>query len=297
MLKSFSKNKANSKMIKQMILTFINIILGSLCYSAGIGLFLNPNRIAPGGVMGISMILNYIVGGETGTWFFILNVPIVLFGWYKFGIKFILLSFFSISINSLLTNVFQVIPVVTNDPLLAAIAGSVLVGTGIGWILKAGATTGGIDIFIKALRQKYPAIKTSTFFLTIDMFVVVLSGIVFSDFNVAIYALITVMASGKVLEFVLYGKDEANLIYIVSDMPEKMVTRLLAELRVGVTMLVGQGAYSKKEKNIIMCVIKKRDTPKLEEIIKQEDKEAFLIISSAKEIYGQGYKNIMYEKL
>lgn len=289
--------KINILIKKSVIMTIFNIILGSICYSAGIGLFLNPNRIAPGGVMGIAMILNYVVGVETGTWFFLLNIPIVLFGWYKFGSKFIVLSFFSISINSFLTNVFQSLPVITENTLLAAVAGSVLVGTGIGWIFKSGATTGGMDIFIKALRQKYPAIKTSTFFLTIDMIVVILSGVVFSDFDIVIYALITVMLSGKVLEFVLYGKDEANLIYIVSDEPDKMVERLLAELKVGVTTLVGQGAYRKKEKRIIMCVMKKRETPKLEEIVKEEDPEAFLIISSAKEIYGQGYKNIMYEKI
>ena len=105
------------------------------------------------------------------------------------------------------------------------------------------------------------------------------------------------MLNGQVLDYVLYGKDEARMVYVVSDKIDELLHRILEELEIGATVLTGRGAYSRHEKNIIMCVIKKQRMPKLEEIVKQEDKRAFMIITSANEIYGEGYKNIMKEKL
>ena len=273
------------------------ILVGCFFYAAGIGLFLDPNMLAPGGVVGISVILSHSLGGDTGTWYFLLNIPIIILGWWKFGGRFIINSFYAIALNSIFTNIFSIFPAVTNNKLLAAVAGSLLVGSGLGLVLKTGATTGGMDIVIKILRRKYPSIKTSTFFVTIDLIIVAISGFVFRDFNLAMYAFITVALNGKVMEYILYGEDEANLIYIVAEQPEMMLQRILSEMDIGATILSGKGAYSNREKQIIMCVVKKRTTPVLQEIIREEDPNAFLIISSANEIYGEGYKNIALDPL
>ena len=273
------------------------ILVGCFFYAAGIGLFLDPNMLAPGGVVGISVILSHSLAGDTGTWYFLLNIPIIILGWWKFGGRFIINSFYAIALNSIFTNIFSIFPAVTNNKLLAAVAGSLLVGSGLGLVLKTGATTGGMDIVIKILRRKYPSIKTSTFFVTIDLIIVAISGFVFRDFNLAMYAFITVTLNGKVMEYILYGEDEANLIYIVAEQPEMMLQRILSEMDIGATILSGKGAYSNREKQIIMCVVKKRTTPVLQEIIREEDPNAFLIISSANEIYGEGYKNIALDPL
>lgn len=273
------------------------ILVGCFFYAAGIGLFLDPNMLAPGGVVGISVILSHSLAGDTGTWYFLLNIPIIILGWWKFGGRFIINSFYAIALNSIFTNIFSIFPAVTNNKLLAAVAGSLLVGSGLGLVLKTGATTGGMDIVIKILRRKYPSIKTSTFFVTIDLIIVAISGFVFRDFNLAMYAFITVALNGKVMEYILYGEDGANLIYIVAEQPEMMLQRILSEMDIGATILSGKGAYSNREKQIIMCVVKKRTTPVLQEIIREEDPTAFLIISSANEIYGEGYKNIALDPL
>lgn len=273
------------------------ILLGTCIYSGGIGLFLDPNELAPGGVVGLAVIASHSIGGETGTWYFLLNVPIILLGWWKFGGKFIIYSFYAIVLNSVFTNLFGIFPKITDNLLLAAIAGSIMVGTGIGLVLRVGATTGGMDIIIKLLRRRFPAIKTSTFFITIDILIVTISGFVFKDFNIAMYAFITVVLNGRVMDYILYGQDEARLIYIVSDNPEILLHRILQELEIGATILTGKGAYSNHEKQIIMCVIKKRSAPKLHEIVKQEDDHAFMIVSSANEIYGEGYKSILVERV
>lgn len=282
---------------KRAMKKYLVITIGTFIYSAGIALFLDPNELAPGGVVGISVIASHTLGGETGTWYFLLNIPIILLGLWKFGGKFIFLSFYAIAFNSFFTNLLGTFPPVTDNLLLAAIAGSILVGMGIGTVLKVGATTGGLDIVIKVLRRKYPFMKTSTLFLTFDLIIVAMSGIAFWNFDKAMYAFISVVVNGRVLEFVLYGNDEAKLIFIVSDKTDKVLKRILEELSIGATVLTGRGAYSKNEKEIIMCVIKKHAAPRLEEIIKQEDEKAFMIVSSANEIYGEGYKNILLEKI
>lgn len=283
--------------VLRLIKKLLVISVGAFIYSAGIGLFLDPNELAPGGVVGLSVILSHSLGLETGTWYLLLNIPIIILGWWKFGGKFIALSFYAIVLNSLFTNVFATFPAVTDNLLLAAIAGSILVGTGIGLVLWIGATTGGMDIIIKVLRKKYPAIKTSTFFITIDILIVALSGFVFKDFNIAMYAFIAVVLHGRVMDYILYGGDEARLVYIVSGRPQEMLGRILEELEAGATILRGKGAYSNDEKQIIMCVVKKRGTPKLTEIVRQVDRRAFMIVTSASEIFGEGYKNILKEQL
>ncbi|MCM1498802.1 MAG: YitT family protein [Clostridium sp.] len=283
--------------LKSTVKKILVILLGTCIYSAGVGLFLDPNELAPGGVVGLSVVLSHSVGGATGSWYFILNIPIILLGWWKFGGKFIIYSFYAISLNSIFTNMFSVFPMVTDNLLLAAIAGSVLMGTGIGLVLRIGATTGGMDIVIRLIRRKFPAMKTSTLFIVIDLIIVAISGFVFGDFNIAMFAFITVVLNGRVMDYILYGSDEAGLIYIVSDESQRILSRILKELEIGATLLTGKGAYSSQEKQIIMCVIKRRRIPSLEEIVKQEDARAFMIVTSASEIYGEGYKNISAEQL
>lgn len=275
----------------------LGIIIGSVLYALGTSLFLDPNDLAPGGVLGLAVILNRITALETGTLYFIINIPIMFLGLYKFGFRFIGSTALCILLNSWLTNIFLRIDPVTTDPLLAALAGSILVGVGVGIVFKAGATTGGSDIIVKVIRSKYKHLKTGMIFLASDIIVVGLSGLVFKNFNVVMYALIAVAVIGKVMDLVLYGGDEAKLFYIISDKPDDIAGRILKEIDIGVTYLEGRGGFSNKQKQVIMCVARKHQGPIIEEIVKQEDKDAFTIITSANEIYGEGYKNIMSEKI
>lgn len=275
----------------------LGIVLGSFMYACGISLFLDPNNLAPGGLIGIAVILNRLLGLETGTLFFLLNIPVVCLGLWKFGPRFIGSTFFAIAINSVFTNDMAGFGVVTTDPLLASLAGSILVGAGIAFVFRSGATTGGIDIIIKIIRMKYKHLKTGHLFLSIDIVIVVISGFVFQDFNIVMYALIAVVVSGRVIDYVLYGGDEAKLIYVISDHADQIADRILKEMSVGATFLKGQGAFTGNDKKVILCAVRKNHSPKLEEIVKSEDKKAFLIISSAHEIYGEGYKDIYKEKL
>lgn len=285
------------KSLKTHIKDYIIITIASVFYGLAISQFLDPNNIAPGGVSGLSMIINRIIDIEVGTIILMINVPILLLGLYKFGFKFIISTIYATVMGSIFTNILAKYPPITTDPLLATIAGSAIASIAIGFIFKAGATTGGTDIIVKVLRLKFPHLKTGRLFLICDMFVVLLSAFVFDNTDSALYAAIGVFLMSLVFDAILYGADGAKLIYIISNEWQAIATRLLVEINVGVTYLEGEGAYSNEKKRIIMCVVRKQIAPLVEEVVKEEDGNAFMIISSAAEIYGEGYKNIYSEKI
>lgn len=289
----YEEKKSKKRIVKD----YITITVASLIYSAAISLFLDPNSLAPGGVTGISIILSRIIPVETGTLILLINIPILALGLWKFGLRFLLSTLYSISLISCFTNIFAVYGPVTEDKLLAALAGSMMMALALGMVFKSGATTGGTDIIIKVVKLRYPHFKTGALFLFTDLTIVLISAFVFKDINAALYAGIAVGITSYGLDVVLYGRDGAKLIYIISDNSEQITERLLKEVDAGVTHIQGQGAYSGKEKNVIMCVIRIQQAIRAEEIVKEEDPEAFMIVTSASEIYGEGYKSYFSEKL
>lgn len=286
------------KSVKRRIFDYFIITVAALLYGAALSLFLAPNMLAPGGVSGISIILNRVIPRvPTGTWIFLLNIPILILGAWKFGIKFILSTIYCTVLTSYFTNLLEPIGALTQDPLLAAIAGSSLIALSLGSVFKAGSTTGGMDIIIKVVRLRLPHLKTGFLYLVEDVIIIAVSALVFQNIDRALYAGLCALVTSFLLDLVLYGRDGAKLIFIISNHSDTIARRILEELDVGVTFLQGAGAYSGRDKKVILCIIKKPLSPKVEEIVKEEDPVAFMIFSSATEIYGEGYKNIFGEKL
>ena len=295
--KELEIQRLDKKTPLQMFRDYVMITVASFVYAVSVSMFLDPNSLAPGGITGIAIILNRLFGIETGTWMLLINIPILLIGIWKFGLRFILSTIYCTAMTSLFTNLLTPVGAVTTDPLLASLAGSALMAVSMGWVFKAGSTTGGTDIIIKLLRLKFPYLKTGALFFLTDVVIVIASAFVFRNVDKALYAGIVVIITSVVLDVVLYGRDEAKLIYIISDHAEKIAGRLLEELDIGVTYVQGSGAYSGKEKSVIMCAMKKNISPKAEEIVKEEDPLAFMIVTSATEIFGEGYKSYFSEKL
>ena len=282
--------------MKKIIKKYAVITVTALLNAVAISLFIDPNNLVPGGVTGIAIIISRFLPVETGTLIFIFNIPILLFAIWQFGIKFTISTIYAITLISAFTNILAPIGPATNDILLAALAGGVLYAVSIGFIMKMGATTGGMDIIVKWLRTKLPYLKTGVLFFITDVIIISMSGIVLQNIDAALYAGITVVVNSIVLDIVLYGKDEAKLLYIISDRPKEITERLLTELDVGVTYIEGRGAYSGKEKQVLMCVVKKQMSPRVEVIVKEEDTDAFMVISSATEIFGEGFKSYFSER-
>ncbi len=286
------------KKLRKTIKNYAYMGVGSLLYSLSLALLLDPNNLAPGGVSGIAIILNRFVPIQVGTLILLMNIPIMIMGFVWLGKQFCFRSFLCLVVTSFLINEFSVMfqPIV-DDKILAALWGGGMMGLGIGLVMKQNASTGGMDVVVKLLRKRFPELKTSALYLVLDASVVVAASICFRNVSLAMYAGICIYFSSHLLDLVLYGKDEANLVYIISDKNEEIAESFLEDLDIGVTYIEGKGGYSKDEKQVIMAVMKKHVSAKAEEVIKEIDPKAFMIVTSATEIFGEGYKNILKEKL
>ncbi len=280
------ENKKISKKSKtEWVKKYIIITAATFVYAVAVSFFIDPNDMAPGGLTGVAIILSRLVPVSTGTLILLLNIPILIFGVWKFGIGLTISTIYATVSISFFTNMLSGVEAATNDILLAAVAGGILQAIAI------------VDIIIKALKLKLPHLKTGNLFLMIDATVVTLSGIVFRDVSAALYAAVAVGCCSVAMDVVLYGRDEAKLLYIISDRPEQITQRLLEDLDVGTTYINGQGAYSGNEKRVIMCAMKKTVFPRAEEIVREEDANSFMIVTSATEIFGEGYKSYFGERI
>lgn len=283
--------------VKKTVIRYFILTAAAFMYAVAISLFLDPNDIAPGGVTGVSILVNRFISIPTGTINLLLNVPIVALGLWKFGWRFIASTMYALAMITVFMNMLSPLGAVTDDLLIAAVIGGALIGVALAFVFKSGATTGGADIIVKVMRTKWQHIKTNVLFLAFDSMVIVASWIVFRDLTVAFYAGIAVVVDSIVMDKMLYGSDEAKLIFIISNDPTKMKQRIMGELDITTTIIPAVGAYTNKHKEMLMVVTRKQIAPKLEEIVKDEDSGAFMIIASANEIYGEGYKDITRDKL
>lgn len=272
------------------------LVVGSILYAAGIALFLDPNQLAPGGVVGIAIIFNRIFSIPTGTIIFLINVPLMLLAWWKLGFKMIVSTMFVTVFSSALVDVMAAFGAISNDLLLSAIFGNSLVAAGMALIFKAGATSGGTDIIVKLIKIKYRHASTGTLFFITDAIVVVSSIFVFKNFEVGMYAVLAMVVFTVVFDKLIYGADGAKMVHIMSDKKEIIAQRIMA-LEIGLTFVKGYGGFTKSEKDVILCVVKKPMLPKVQDIVKEEDPFAFIIVSSATEVLGEGYKSHYSERL
>ena len=296
------KNTAKQNHAWSIIQNYLIMTVGAIIYGAAIAIFLDPNQLAPGGVSGLSIILNTILPIGTGVWILIFNIPLMIAALIVFKFKFLAgtlyATFLSSAVIEIIDRAFShLIPDMSDHMLIAALMGGACLAIGIGLVFRGGGSTGGFDIVVKLLRRKFRHMKTGGLYLMLDCSIIVLSAIVFHDVLVAMYAVVTVIVNSTLLDVVLYGKDNAKMIYIISDHPETVSSRLMQEVETGVTMLYGEGAYTKKGKKVLMCVVRNQQYPMVRDVVKQEDKNAFLIVTKATEIFGEGYKSQYAEDL
>ena len=285
------ENKEKAKKIAKFICRYIVITFAACIYAVGISMFLDPNNLAPGGLTGAAVILTRIIPITLGTLLVIMNIPIMILGAWKFGARFTLSTLYTLVVSSAFMEIFERMGyVVTHDKILAALVGGTLMGAGMGLCLRMETTTGGIDIIIKVLRQKYRQVKSGEMYLIIDGLILAAAALYFKDIEVSMYAGVAIVISTYILDKVLYGSDEAKLVYIVSNKRKIIATRMMVELNMGVTLVEGKGAYNMENTEVIMCVMHKQNLTKVRNLVSEVDPEAFMIVSSAIEVFGEGFK-------
>ena len=280
--------------VRRIINKYALITLGSVIYAIGFQYFMFPNRIVSGGLTGIAMILNRFTNWPVGMMILVMNTPLFLIAWRHFGLDYLIGSLVGTAVSSVCVDVLAMTSfVATDDPMLGSIIGGVIKGAGMGMIYYVGASTGGVDIVAKMLRQRYPQINFGTIVLMIDVVIVVAYAFVLNQFQSAMYSLIGMYVVSKVVDLALYGIDNSSLCYIISEKSEELTQSIInGNVHRGVTILNAEGAYSHQKKNVIMCVIKRTQMGEMRRLVRRVDEHAFFIVTDAKNVFGVGFENI-----
>jgi len=276
--------------IYKIIKDYLIITAGAVIFAIGISLFIEPFRIAPGGISGIAIIINHISSLSVGMLIIIFNIPLFMLGFFKLGRSFVISSFYAMILSSVLIDLFAHIPPFVQEPLLAALYGGLAVGAGMGFIFLHGASTGGSDIIVRLLRLKFRNLKLGRIMLLLDLCVIALAVVVFGDLNLSLYAIITVYVNSIVIDAIIYGLEYSKVAYIISQKSSEIGQRIQEELERGVTFFHGEGGYLKQSTKIIMCALKQQQIIKFYEIVHETDPDAFVIVTNAHEVVGYGFK-------
>ncbi len=287
------KSVIQHKLWKRVWKVFV-IILGSLIFGFAFQAFLLPNNIVSGGVTGIAMILNTFTHWPIGLTVIVMNIPLFLIAWRHFGLDFLLGSLLGMALSSAFVDLFAMTGLVlTREPMLGSIIGGVIKGFGLGIIYYYGATTGGIDIAAKLVRQRYSQLNFGTVVLIMDVAIILGYAFVIGNYDSAMYSVITMYVVTKVIDLVLYGMDNSCTCHIISSKSSDLVREITSgHMHRGVTILEGEGAYSGEKKHVILCVVKRHQIPELRRTIRETDENAFVIVTDAKNVFGRGFENI-----
>ena len=269
---------------------YLFIVLGVLLTAVGLDMFLVPNRIAAGGVSGIATIIHYAAYFPVGATMLAINIPLFMISVKRLGMGFGLRSLFGTIVLSLLIDIMvPVVPVPTRDPLLASIYGGIIVGIGLGIVFRNRGTTGGTDL-AAAVINNYMKLRVGVVLFVIDASVIVSAGIVFKSAELALYALLTVFLTTRVVDIVQEGFGYAKAALIVSHKPEEVAEAILRKLDRGATALLGKGMYTGADRDVILSVVTRSEISTLKELVAGIDPMAFVILTDVHEVLGEGFK-------
>jgi uncharacterized membrane-anchored protein YitT (DUF2179 family) len=267
---------------------FMLLLIGSALAAIGLEIFLIPNNIIDGGVVGISIMVSYLSGLPVGLFIFVLNVPFFIFGYSQIGRTFAISTIFSVSMLSIWVSILEPVPSLTNDVFLAAVFGGIILGIGVGLIIRYGGSLDGTEIVAIVLDKK-TAFSIGEIVMFFNLFILSSAGLVFG-WDRAMYSLVTYFIAFKVIDLTVEGLDESKEAIIVSDKSDEIAEVLMARLGRGVTSLQGKGGYTGDSKEVLFCVLTRLEISKLKSIIADIDEDAFVTISSVHEVMGGRFK-------
>ena len=268
----------------------IYIIVGSILLAFSLSAFTVPNKIATGGLTGIATILYYIIGTPVGAVVLGGNLVLISLQAWLIGRRSAWKTLLSILVTSaaieLMMNVYGM-PPLTKDPILACLYGGLISGVGVGMTFRAGGTTGGVDIISQILHFRYH-IPVGDVMLFSNVLVTGLAGYAFGP-ELALYGLITVFFSSKVIDAVLEGMSVFRTVFIISRFPDEISWAIIEDLHRGVTCLNGVGVYTAKPTSVLLTAVRRKEMPILRQIIYEYDPDAFVIVGDARQILGHGF--------
>ena len=288
--------KLNKRKIKVKIIfyEFLLLNIGALFLSLGTSIFMLPNKLSNGGFSGIATIIYYFFNIKMSTSILILNVPFFIIGYKRCGRDFFLKTLYSTIVYSYeidwFNSVFSDVKLNDLDMFLSSIYGGIFVGIGCALSYKANGSTGGTDLIAHIIRSYTNKVKTSELIVYIDFIVVILNLIVFRELEIGLYSLLIIYLVGKSIDFIFEGVNFCKVVYVISDKYKEIGEDIINKLNKGATGLYSKGLYLNNDKEIIMCIVKRNDVIKIKNLSKKIDRNAFIIVTDAREVYGLGFK-------
>lgn len=274
--------------LSRIILRTIMITLGAILMAVGLEIFLVPNKVIDGGITGISIMLSHVTGIQLGIFLFLLNLPFVYLGYKQMGKTFAISTVYGIIVLSIFTSLFHPVPAFTDDILLATIFGGMILGIGVGIVIRSGGALDGTEILSLVVTKKVP-FSVGQIIMFINFFILGAAGFVFT-WDRAMYSLLAYVIASKAIDTVVAGLEESKSVWIISEAAEQIGDAVNARLGRGVTYLKGEGAYTGDEKKVIFSVITRLEESKLTTIVEEIDPSAFLAIADIAEVRGGRFK-------
>lgn len=271
---------------------FFIMFSGAFIFAVGFNIFLKPAGVTPGGLSGLALLVNFLIPQiPVGFFTLVLNLPLFLLGMKKLGGEF--------TVNTIVTtialSIFLDLPLnflnFQFEPLLAAIFGGVLIGAGIGITFLQNSSTGGLDIAVRVLCKKFPQFSLGQIMLVFDAVIALSAGIVFGNISNSLYAVITMYVASITLDAILYGLNYAKAALIITDHSDKINASIQRTLSRGTTLIPCFGGFSKNEKTLLLCAVKRNELSALKRAVAQADENAFMILTEAHEVAGFGFRS------
>lgn len=271
---------------------FVGITIGVLVTALGLDVFLVPNRLAAGGVSGLATVAHYRLGLPVGLTMALLNVLLFalatgVYGW-RYGAKTVYGAF---ALSFAVDLLAPIAPTLPGEPFLGTLYGGILTGIGVGIVFRSGGNTGGTDIIVQLL-QKYVNLGVGQLFLLVDTSVMLVAASAFGA-KLALYGMIAVIIGGRVIDFVQEGLVVAKAAFIISERSDEVAAAILGELKRGATALSSRGLFTGKFRETILCVVSRRELPALKSVVYRVDPSAFIVVTDASEVVGEGFKELI----
>lgn len=274
--------------LKEKIKRFTFITLGAMLTAIALELFLVPNKLLDGGIVGISIMSSHLLKIPLGVFIFLLNIPFFYLGYKQIGKTFALSTIYAITILSIGTLFLHPIPPFVNEKFLVTIFGGVILGLGVGLVIRYGGSLDGTEILAILINNKSP-FSVGEIVMIFNFFIYIAAGFVF-NWESAMYSVIAYFIAYKTIDIVQQGLDESKSVWIISDQHEEIGDAINARLGRGVTYLTGEGAYTGDDKKVIFCIITRLEEFKLKDIVNQFDENAFVAIGNVSEVKGGRFK-------
>ena len=268
------------------------LLAGAFVYSVGTQYFIVPAQIAPGGAVGIALMINHLTSLPIGTLTLLINLPLLVLAWFYLSHRFTVRTAVATVLVSVVLDflVTPICPMYGGDRLLSSVYGGIVVGIGMALIFQAGFTTGGTDIAGYLLQKKFPHYSIGHALMIIEGIILLMSIFVFQDVDAGLFGLISVYVQTKVIDMILYGSDAGSQAVIITQYPQEISQRVIQELERTTTVLPARGAYSGSPTNVVLCTVRKSEFVRLKRIIGQCDPNAFVMVNETTEVLGLGFK-------